>query len=1111
MSEITILHLSDIHFKKKEKEDNKTFSQTVQQRLIDSVKNHSQKNGSPDVVAVTGDIAFSGKEQEYEEAADFFDRLKGVLPKKTEFLLVPGNHDVDRERIRKLFSLYRMVNENKTDEFLFEKDNIKYFVNMKFKAFLAFARKINPSFYKDEEDYFWVKEIDDKNISFLGLNSAWASESNNDRFNIALGYRQLLDALDKSKNIPNRIVLMHHPPVNWLKDFETGNTRVEMFRQCQLMLHGHTHSDNALVFKDPSDQCICLGANASYTGDKEGFIGFQFIDVQYIKKGIRVKVWPYKWEEQRNEFVPHRERWRSQGGRSYFMIEAVESVQERKPDDAVSLVIPEEYRNWLDEFHSVLPMDHLARRGEVVLISLPAVYIPLETANPFHKPRDEKDMKRGDKEDGGEPEEPATIDIEELMGRVDCLLLRGKAGMGKTTLIKHLAYSITHGPGPETLREYLPVMVFLKDLWPIYESKVKEDPTHVTFELLLEECFEKNRYPLPMDTVNAYLSQGRALLLLDGLDEVPEAIRDDLVDLVHGFQFQHKNNRFLITGRPHGIEGRGMLCFGKYVRDIEPLDEKRSHDFIGRWFRAVSGQATGVGESNAADMITDIRQHEHAVIFTENPLLLTALCIFYLVGGKRIPDQRADLYDRIVGNLLYRRFHDPKDREKVNRVREFLMLLAFAMHEQNTRSIDAGEAAEFLKQTYPRDHNEPTPDYKKRLEELFNDIEPMCGLLNRMGSGDIEFAHLSFQEFLAANHMLDSDIDYKKYLEDPWWKETILLYAGLMNLTMKKRSNDMVHKLLDSKAPLRIQLLSAEALRDFQASKREEAVVQKANDRLLAIIQADAELQDRFNAGEILGNLGDPRINIQEPPMIEIPAGEFIRGSNEDDREKPVGKVYLDVFEIGKYPVTNHEFKAFVDDNGYDNQELWTTEGWQWRMEENISGPKYWHDRKWNGLNFPVVGVGWYEASAYATWLSRKTGNSYCLPTEAQWEKAARGSGGFLYPWGNTWEKKENRCNWRDIGLRRTSPVGIFPLGASPYGCLDMAGNAWEWCADWYADDYYRKSPDRNPRGPADGSDRVMRGGGWIYARWACRSAYRYALHPPVRFSDCGFRLARLF
>ena len=395
MSEITILHLSDINFKKKKEEENKTFRQTVQQRLIEAVKNHTKENGRPDVVAVTGDIAFSGKKHEYEEAAEFFRELKKVLPGETEFLPVPGNHDVDREKIRKSHSLHETVRIGEIDVFLENKEERGFFINSKFNAFLAFARQLNSSFYQNEADYFWFKNVEDKGISFLGLNSAWASEGENDRCNIALGYRQVLDALDKVKNIPNRIVLMHHPPVYWLKDFETGNTRVEMFRQCRLLLHGHTHSDNALVYKDPEDQCVCLGANASYTGDKEGFIGFQFVEVEYVKKGIKVKVWPYKWEEQRNEFVPHRERWRSQEGKPYFIIEAVESTKERKADDMVSLQIPEEYRNWLAEFHSVLPMDQLARKGEVVLINLPAVYIPLETSNPFHKPMDETEMKKG--------------------------------------------------------------------------------------------------------------------------------------------------------------------------------------------------------------------------------------------------------------------------------------------------------------------------------------------------------------------------------------------------------------------------------------------------------------------------------------------------------------------------------------------------------------------------------------------------------------------------------------------------------------------------------------------------------------------------------------------
>ncbi|UCH96670.1 MAG: SUMF1/EgtB/PvdO family nonheme iron enzyme [Candidatus Aminicenantes bacterium] len=1154
MNEITILHLSDIHFRKKKSkkkhDQNQLFRQDVQQKLIDAVSSHVKETSAPQVVAVTGDIAFSGKKPEYDEALEFFEKLKGILPGETEFLVVPGNHDVDRDEVDEFVEPYYVVKNNLADKLLQNPGQIKKKIHVKFKAFRKFCQQLDSAFYTPKDDYFWVKNYKDKNkpFSFLGLNSAWASQGDQDRFNIALGLPQVLNALGQSKKekISNRIILMHHPPFNWLRDMETGKTRVELFKNSQLLLHGHVHADDLLVYQNPAGSCICLGANASYTENKDGFIGFQFLEVDFIEKGrgVRVKVWPYYLHEKRNEFVPDRERWPGQEGKPYFVIDTTASSPVEKPISPVPLQIPGDYKMWVREFHSTLPTDQLAKKGEVVLVSLPQVYIPLETANPFYKPRDEKRMNKemespvelelseDAQEESAEPKEPANIDIEELMGRVNCLLLEGKAGMGKTTLIKHLAYSLTHGSGPAALKGYLPILVFLKEFWPIYQIELrnegddeinqkflqgsrgrflqKEPPGRrrhegITFELLLGQYFNKIRCPLPIKTVEAFLAKDRALVLLDGLDEVPEVLRPDLVKFIHQFQFQHDKNRWLITGRPHGIEGKGIECFGKNHRKIEPLEEKKAETFISQWFRAVSGQAKGLAELTAHDMISDIRLHEHAVVFTRNPLLLTALCIFYLVGGKRIPDQRADLYDRIVSNLLYRRFHDAKDQEKVNRVREYLMLLAYTMHTRNFKSIDPGEAKEVLKEKYPIMEDESRQEYKNRVETLFNSIEPVCGLLNRLSSGDIEFSHLSFQEFLAAKYMLDMNISYKKYLKNPWWEEALLLYTGLMNLEMKKQSNEVVREML-KKRQTRLQLLGARALRDFQHSKREQSVVSTAVKKLITLMDSNASLEERFEAGEILGVLGDTRI--QPPPMVSVEAGEFTMGSDEWEREQPIHRVYLDAFMIGKYPVTNEEFKAFITGNGYKNEALWTHEGWQWREEENIVEPLYCHDRKWNGPNFPVVGISWYEADAYAKWLSQTTGYKFALPSEAQWEKAARGSKGLVYPWGNKFDK--NLCNSDEAGLRRTSPVGTFPAGASPYGCMDMAGNVWEWCADWYGEDYYKKSPAKNPQGPSAGSGRVIRGGGWDLGGWRCRAACRFDWYRPAgRDGALGFRLVR--
>ncbi|HLP60976.1 MAG TPA: metallophosphoesterase, partial [Candidatus Deferrimicrobium sp.] len=433
MSEITILHLSDIHFKKKKDEDNKIFRQTVQERLMEAMTTHLGQHGNPDFVVITGDIAFSGKKEEYDEAFTFLKGLKAVLPGETEFLAVPGNHDVDREQIDEFFSLQKhIVLENLTDKFLENEKKVKHYINVKVKAYRGFIHQLNPGLYQLKEDYFWVKNYKEKNVAFLGLNSAWACEGDHDRFNIALGPAQLSKALGQADKCTNKILLMHHPPFDWLKDMETG--RPELFKNSRLLLHGHTHSDHAHVYKDPDHACLCLGANASYTNDKKGFIGFQFINVDFQGHGTATAtatVWPYILDTRRKEFVPDRERYSGQKGNPFFQVDAFTAVSHTA---TVSAVIPVNYKNWIKEFHSNLPVDQLARKGEVVLISLPAVYIALEVANPFYKPMTDE-HKRAKKEVEELEKVPQNIPVEELLGTWNCLLLRGNAGTGKTTLI----------------------------------------------------------------------------------------------------------------------------------------------------------------------------------------------------------------------------------------------------------------------------------------------------------------------------------------------------------------------------------------------------------------------------------------------------------------------------------------------------------------------------------------------------------------------------------------------------------------------------------------------------------------------------------------------------
>jgi len=222
--------------------------------------------------------------------------------------------------------------------------------------------------------------------------------------------------------------------------------------------------------------------------------------------------------------------------------------------------------------------------------------------------------------------------------------------------------------------------------------------------------------------------------------------------------------------------------------------------------------------------------------------------------------------------------------------------------------------------------------------------------------------------------------------------------------------------------------------------------------------------------------------------MVRIPAGEFAMGSNNYD-EKPSHTVYLDAYYIDKYEVTNAQYKKFCDATNRFDPEFPHFGG--------KTDPGYFK----NYPNNPVVNVTWEEASAYSSWAGKR------LPTEAEWEKAARGTDGRKYPWGNKWDA--SKCNSKESGINKTTPVGSYPQGASPYGVMDMAGNVWEWCQDRYDHNYYQVSSSSNPTGPSSGAGRILRGGCWANRREVCTTTLRNCAPQEARFDFDGFRCAQ--
>ena len=239
-----------------------------------------------------------------------------------------------------------------------------------------------------------------------------------------------------------------------------------------------------------------------------------------------------------------------------------------------------------------------------------------------------------------------------------------------------------------------------------------------------------------------------------------------------------------------------------------------------------------------------------------------------------------------------------------------------------------------------------------------------------------------------------------------------------------------------------------------------------------------------------------------------------------ESREKPVHTVELDAFYIGKYEVTNADWKKFQSDPGYDNPKFWPGE----RPVPKDQSP-YWTQRQNHGGatpdsdNYPVLGVNWDGATAYCNWLSAKTGKKYRLPTEAEWEKAARGTDQRRFPWGNkidyahaNFAGAQKFDTGQLVGYYDGSKRGDFQTqsGASPYGAMDMGGNVMEWCQDWYSRTYYSVSAKKNPKGPEKGAYRVLRGGSFFFEGHDLRTYGRSAAWPSFQaFRMVGFRAAR--
>jgi len=1067
---MTLLHVSDLHIRDDEKE--RFDRSVVLDPFLGRLKKDREGGISPELVIVTGDITFSGQAKEYTLAEQFLkDVLKALDLPDDRLFPVPGNHDVARTKYRPSENI-RFDNVRQLNEELgnteYRADLLKGMVD-----YFEFARRCCPHLSPIEEDLvpFVYRYRSDcgSSLEMIGLNSAWLCRKSPDEREIAIGEFQIKQAIAACKALETsdfRLFACHHP-LQWLRPDD--RQRVREYLNGAVVLCGHLHDAAGGLYQEHQGRLYQFQAGCTYLGSQWPN-RYQYVTFDWPEKKIELIFRTYS--QDRGIWVPDSAT--GDDGKALYDLVGENKTECAAQEEPVE--IPETYRAWLRDFCSYMDVGRLEVEGKSIRIDLPEVYIPLYAQDPVAKKAKEtkEELAREDR-----------VDVETLVARHDYLLIEGDAGGGKTTLLKHLAYHIgVEGCVREDLaplQGYLPILISMKNLAGLGQPPMAIAAHGVpTMEDIVGRWCTETGGVLPPDVVFRVSKKGQALFLFDGLDEVPPDLRKAIVTAIATFHSLNSQNKIVLSGRPHGVVGPAMDHFGKKRVVIMPLDKQQVESFIRKWFENIYLKSASLGHKTAEGMISEIREHPATDELVENPLLLTAICMLYF-GGRELPGQRAELYDKFVDNLLHRRFDKPEQ------IKSFLHTLAFGMHQKCIRGADLIFVKEAMRTAFRKGDGEAETDYEARLDRQFSEIEPQCGLI-KLGDGQFEFRHLTFQEFLTALHIADTSTELRKAVDafwgKEWYREVVELYVGFLSIKNRALANSIVADALEwpDQVPYARWHLAGRALMDVQENRRDIDVVDAATEKMRIVIQSEASGKDRADAGEILGRLGDRR---DLESFVPVLGGKYKiekRSAN------------LKAFEISRYPVTNQWYGKFVKEKGYENKAFWSEQGQQWLDSSGSLEPELWREYRWNCPNAPVVGVCWWEADAFCRWLTvtRNDGWIYRLPTGDEWYVAAAGKEGRKYPWGNTW--KEDACNTREIGIRKTSSVGVFPEGNTPEGLSDIAGNVWEWTEGPYE---------------KDSTFKVLRGGSWFAFRGFAPCSSRLRNLPNYRFNLVGFRCAR--
>ena len=772
-------------------------------------------------------------------------------------------------------------------------------------------------------------------------------------------------------------------------------------------------------------------------------------------------------------------------------------------------------------------------------------------------------------------------------------VILGNPGSGKSTFINHLGTCLALNvlepdegwlrrlPGwPGNDAANIPLTVVLRDFAAGLPVKSQKPDSRDLWDFIIS-CLARKNLGFAEAPLRKELEQGRAIILLDGMDEIADRLRQKLVrDAVNAFADRYPRCRCIVTCRTLAYQNPRWHLDGFRDFELAPFSSHQISRFIQSWYLELGQKGVVKPEEseNLANRLQEAVKRSDIWRLVNNPLLLTVTALVHTHKG-RLPDARAVLYEETVDILLWRwEQMKTSDREApplrqllmdAGRtdvdLKRFLWRIAFEAHQSGAAA--EGHALADIGELYlQKELAELHPDKDRKWAfEMIQAMKMRAGLLIERVADVYTFPHRTFQEYLAGAH-LAAKTQFSKHAgqlaEDRMlWREVILLAVG--RLVYLSGDTEKPLALTAELCPKSVKdnsdcwtkvWLAGEVLNEIGRNRVNDSelgrdLLQRVQGQLVNLVQkGKLTARERTAAGDSLGHLDDSRFDpncwyLPSEPMfgfIEIPAGPFLMGSDKKvdhdafADEYPQHSVDLPPYFIARYPVTIGQFGAFVRDSGYS---------WQY-ISKNRSL-----------MNRPVVYVTLHDARQYCQWLTEKLRESpktpknianllnhgvdgglpwqITLPSEAEWEKAARGGlsiptmgeensksrliqnpiPGRIYPWGN--EADSDLANYDKTGIGETSPVGAFPLGASPYGCEDLSGNIWEWTRSLWGENIlspetqypYKISQKSEDWDAADNILRVVRGGGFSSPYGYARCAHRLRHPPDLANHFLGFRV----